>query len=103
MLACSEISPVLPYGKFLEKLAACKAVLSDSGGLAEECSFLGKPLVIFRKKTERMEAVEAGNALLGLEQELLPFIENFKPGDRFVFGDGTAGRKIVEILEKRYS
>lgn len=101
VLSCTETTPVLPYGAFLEKLAACKAVLSDSGGLAEECSFLGKPLVIFRRKTERMEAVEAGNALLGLERELLPFIENYKPGDKFVFGDGTAGKRIVEILVKQ--
>ncbi len=102
IVACTKTSPVIPYDAFVEKLAACKAVLSDSGGLAEECSYLGKPLVIFRKKTERMEAVEAGNALLGLDKELLPFIDGFKEADRQVYGDGNAGRKIVDVLVEKY-
>lgn len=98
--AC-QTKPVLPYGEFISMLAGCRAVLSDSGGLAEECSFLGKPLMIFRTKTERMEAVNAGNALLGFEGDFISFIKSFRVTDerRKVFGDGTAGEKIVKILE----
>ncbi|OIO26071.1 hypothetical protein AUJ14_02915 [Candidatus Micrarchaeota archaeon CG1_02_55_22] len=98
--AC-RTEPVMPYNEFVKLLASCRAVLSDSGGLAEECSFLGKPLMIFRTKTERMEAVNAGNALLGFQGDFISFIKSFKTTDeqRKVFGDGNAGEKIVGILE----
>lgn len=103
VLACCKVSSVLPYPAFLAKLASCRAVLSDSGGLAEECSFLGKPLLIFREKTERMEAVEGGNAVLGVGARLLPFLQRFKPRNRLVFGDGTAGEKIARVLVEKFS
>lgn len=98
---CCHTLPLLAYEDFIARLAKCHAVLSDSGGLAEECSYLGKPLAIFRNKTERMEAVEAGNAILGLDSDLLSFVEGFKCKDRFIYGDGTASEKIVEIIVEK--
>lgn len=95
-----EILPVLPYEKFLPLLASCTAVVSDSGGLAEECAFLKKPLVIFRKKTERMESVEHGYAFLGFDADLEKFVKNFRPRGKNIYGDGTAAKKIVDVLER---
>ncbi len=95
-----RILPVLPYETFLPLLAECKAVVSDSGGLAEECAFLQKPLVIFRSKTERFESVEHGYALLGFEFDLESFVRSFRPSQKHLYGKGDAGKRIVDILEK---
>ncbi|MFH1106624.1 MAG: UDP-N-acetylglucosamine 2-epimerase [Candidatus Micrarchaeota archaeon] len=95
----AEILPVLPYEKFLPLLASCTAVVSDSGGLAEECAFLGKPLVIFRRKTERSESVEHGYALLGFDFDLAKFVKGFSPRRRHIYGRGDSAKKIVDVLE----
>ena len=39
-------------------------VLTDSGGIQEEAPSLGKPVIVMRNVTERMEGVLAGNAIL---------------------------------------
>lgn len=95
-----RVIPVMPYEKFLPLLARCKAVISDSGGLAEECAFLGKPLVIFRRKTERFESVEHGYALLGFDFDLPAFLKSFSPKKKHVYGRGDSGLRIVDILER---
>ncbi len=94
----AEIRPVLPYEQFLPVLASCTAVVSDSGGLAEECAYLEKPLVIFRKKTERFESVEHGYALLGFDFDLKTFIRNYRPREKQIYGKGDAGAQIVAVL-----
>ena len=45
--------------------AACaaRAVLSDSGGAAEELPYLGVPLLIYRRRIERVEPLVSGHAL----------------------------------------
>ncbi len=96
---CTVIN-LMPYEGFVKFLARCKAVLSDSGGLAEECSYLHKPLIILREKTERQESIENEYALLGFEFDLDRFIEGFKPKKKNIYGDGTAGKKVAAILKK---
>ncbi|MFE6489383.1 UDP-N-acetylglucosamine 2-epimerase, partial [Streptomyces sp. NPDC057757] len=39
-------------------------LVSDSGGVQEECTVLGRPLLVVRRSTERPEAVDAGFAAL---------------------------------------
>jgi len=49
---------------------ASKMVLTDSGGIQEETSYLGKPCVTIRKNTERPVTLTAGtNMLLSLAAE----------------------------------
>jgi UDP-N-acetylglucosamine 2-epimerase (non-hydrolysing) len=54
----------LPYTDFICLLSKCWLVISDSGGVQEEIPSLGKPLLILRENTERLECVEAGMARL---------------------------------------
>ena len=50
-------------------LKVCKFVITDSGGLQEESPAFGKPVLVIRNTTERMEAVEAGCAkLIGIDK-----------------------------------
>ncbi len=50
----------LPYHVFLELLARCELVISDSGGVQEEGPTLGVPVIVTREVTERPEGVRAG-------------------------------------------
>jgi UDP-N-acetylglucosamine 2-epimerase (non-hydrolysing) len=50
------ISP-LPPAKFLGLAASSGAIVSDSGGLQEECSVIKRPLLVVRNSTERPEVI----------------------------------------------
>lgn len=107
-----SLTPPLGYQELVTVAKMAYFVLTDSGGLQEEMTWLGKPLLVLRNVTERREAVEAGAAILVgtevesivssaiqlMEDELL-YQRMAKP--RELFGDGTAAQQIVSILEGR--
>ena len=58
----------LPYTEMLHAIAAARVVVTDSGGLQEEASWLGVPVVVLRTTTPRWEGVLAGTTrLAGLD------------------------------------
>lgn len=88
-------------------------VLTDSGGIQEEAPALGKPVLVMRDTTERPEGVEAGTLkLVGTSEEgvyhgfreLLENPEAYEKMSKAVnpYGDGTASKKIVDILTKDF-
>ncbi|MEO0053874.1 MAG: UDP-N-acetylglucosamine 2-epimerase, partial [candidate division WOR-3 bacterium] len=104
------IEPV-EYPDFLALMKQAYLILTDSGGIQEEAPMLGKPVVILREKTERVEALEYGTAVLaGVEPEqivkvtecLLNNINTYRQMVRrcAVFGDGKAAIRIRKILLK---
>ncbi len=87
-------------------------LLTDSGGIQEEATApqIRKPVLVIRLSTERPEAVEAGFAsVIGVQKEsVLAAMENAlklkgKLPKTSPYGDGKAGKKIVEILTKEDS
>ena len=54
----------LPYDELVHLIKKSKLVLTDSGGLQEEAPALGKPVLVLRGNTERIEALKAGTAKL---------------------------------------
>lgn len=101
----------LNYEEFLSALRQAYFVLSDSGGVQEEATALGKPVLVLRRETERPEGVEAGSLrLVGTDvQEILreahellvnPDRHREMSNGSGVFGDGHAAEKIVRILEQ---
>jgi UDP-N-acetylglucosamine 2-epimerase (non-hydrolysing) len=83
-----------------------RLVLTDSGGVQEETCILGVPCVTLRENTERPETVEVGsNILAGTDPEKIlqaaKMSFNHKKNWANPFGDGTAGAKIIEILERK--
>ena len=67
--ACALVDPV-GYLDFLSLEADAAAVLTDSGGIQEETTYLGVPCFTLRDNTERPVTVRAGtNTLLGLAPE----------------------------------
>jgi UDP-N-acetylglucosamine 2-epimerase (non-hydrolysing) len=104
-----QILPPLGYFDFLLLMKKCEMMLTDSGGLQEEATAppLRKPVLVLRLSTETPEAVEAGFAkVVGVKKKkILEEIERTlnKRDELPLFsplGDGTAGKKIIEILIK---
>ncbi len=101
----------LNYEEFLSALQQSYFVMSDSGGVQEEATALGKPVLVLRRETERPEGVKAGTLrLVGTDvQEILReahelLVNPERHGEMSngcgVFGDGHASEKIVRILEQ---
>ncbi|MET9628572.1 UDP-N-acetylglucosamine 2-epimerase [Lentzea sp. NPDC006480] len=67
------------YLKFLPILARAKFVVTDSGGLQEECSYIGMPAAIHRTHTERQQGIGGNIVLTGMEtSKLQHFLENYE-------------------------
>ena len=101
----------LDYLDFVSMLETCDIVLTDSGGIQEEAPSLGKPVLVMRDTTERPEGVAAGTArLVGADASvitaettrLLDDAEAYQAMARAhnPYGDGTASRRIAEILTR---
>lgn len=71
-----KILEPLPYNDLLLLMNASKLILSDSGGIQEEASILGKNIIILRENTERIEIVHAGiGVLVGYNKDKI--LKNF--------------------------
>ena len=96
--------PPLPYFEFLHLLSRSKAVLTDSGGIQEETTFLGIPCLTLRNNTERPSTVELGtNQIVGLDCKtilscLCCISEDFRPVSIPPLWDGHAAGRIVAVL-----
>ena len=85
----------------LQKHARC--VLTDSGGVQKEAYYLGVPCVTLRNETEWVETVAAGwNILAGTKPSAIvrALREHETPPQHRpdLYGNGTAGKTIVDIL-----
>ena len=95
----------LPYLEFLALQRRATVVITDSGGIQEETTFLGVPCLTLRENTERPVTVKIGtNILVGrnmdrLSMELDSIINGRgKRGQVPPLWDGHAGERIAEIL-----
>lgn len=77
--------------------------------IQEEAPSLGKPVLVMREVTERVEGIEAGTAkLIGTKKEdiireVRNLIENHSEYQKMAkgvnpYGDGLASKRIVEII-----
>jgi UDP-N-acetylglucosamine 2-epimerase len=103
------IKPV-DYFSFAYLLKHAPVVITDSGGLQEEASALGKKLVVLRDVTERVELVgQPGVWVVGADEqriisavvEALRAGPDGQPAPNTIFGDGSASRQIVTALRQR--
>lgn len=103
------VSP-LEYPAFVRAMSEAHLILTDSGGIQEEVSSLGKPILVMREVTERTEAVELGIAeLVGTDPErivsrALALLNQPtpRPPRTNPFGDGRASERIVGALLDRF-
>jgi len=100
------IDPI-DFLSFLQLESEARLIFTDSGGVQEEACILSVPCVTLRDNTERPETIEVGsNILAGASSnrilECTELMLNRKNDWENPFGDGTAGRRIVEILEQTH-
>ena len=97
----------LDYLPMVHLLKAATVVLTDSGGIQEEATGLGKPTLVMREKTERPEGVTAGVLkLVGTDPEIIvretsKLLEDPSAWVAMAhaanpFGDGHASERIVQ-------
>lgn len=90
-------------------LARSYMVMSDSGGLQEESTVFGRPMILMRDTTERPEAVAAGAVHLAgtVEEDILEVADRLLRDREFYgrmasarnpFGDGKASARITQIV-----
>ena len=102
------VSP-LDYPDLIWIMNRSDIILTDSGGIQEEAPSLGKPVLVLREITERMEGVDAGTAILvGSDKEKIKsetiklltddsyYLKISKANNPY--GDGTTSKKIKAIL-----
>lgn len=95
----------LPYIEFLALQRGATVVITDSGGIQEETTYLGVPCLTLRNNTERPVTVSLGtNILVGqdghkLRSELTNILNGRKKnGTLPSLWDGKAGERIADIL-----
>lgn len=94
----------LEHKELLSLLVKTKLVITDSGGIQEECSFFNKKCLVCRKVTERPESVGLTSFLINNPNELSK-IFNTHINDYYVnvespYGDGKSSIKICKILNE---
>lgn len=92
----------LNYDDLLNLLIKTRLVITDSGGLQEECSFFNKKCLVCRVETERPEALEQSSFLVKSPEVLSDMfdehIKSYEINYICPFGDGHASEKITQIL-----
>lgn len=106
------IEPV-NYPAFTGLMRNSYLIVTDSGGIQEEAPYFGKPVVVVREVTERMEAVRAGTVILagtGRERVLESIASLLDDGQKYnamsrainPYGDGFACARIVSAIERYF-
>jgi len=106
-----RLLPPVSYPELLRYMDEAYLVLTDSGGLQEEATVLGKPVLIMRETTERQEAIEAGAAeLVGTDPTTITrrvatllrdrHAYSVMATPRDLFGDGRAAERIVRTIRE---
>ncbi|MGP1930753.1 MAG: non-hydrolyzing UDP-N-acetylglucosamine 2-epimerase [Arsenophonus sp. ET-YP4-MAG3] len=99
------------YLPFIYLMNKAYLILTDSGGIQEEAPALGKPVLVMRDTTERLEAIEAGTVrLVGTKKEKIVQLVTQLLTDDFYYqkmskvhnpyGDGKASQRIIKALKQ---
>ena len=105
-----QIIPPADHRTFLGLARHARLIVSDSGGVQEECTVLKRPLIVIRNSTERPEAIDAGFAHLvqpgprvgELGRRLIsdPGLRERLEAIPCPFGDGLASERITRALQR---
>jgi UDP-N-acetylglucosamine 2-epimerase (non-hydrolysing) len=96
----------LPYIDFMNVVTGTRLVITDSGGLQEETTYLGIPCLTMRENTERPVTVTSGTNRLVGAQDLAHQVSRILAGDwkKGVcppLWDGETAGRAVESLSRR--
>ena len=94
----------MSHDELLNLLVKTKIVITDSGGIQEECSFFNKKCLTCRKVTERPEAIGQSTFMIEKPEDLAnsfsKHIVDYEIDYVSPFGDGRSAEKIYKILKE---
>lgn len=101
-----QITPPLSYIQFMGLVRESQFLITDSGGIQEETSYLGIPCVTLRDTTERPITVSLGTNRLANPNQLLGCISDISQGiwpkgQRPPLWDGKTAQRVAEDLYRR--
>jgi UDP-N-acetylglucosamine 2-epimerase (non-hydrolysing) len=104
----SRVSLVEPLGytQFMNLVRGALAVITDSGGVQEETTYLGIPCLTLRENTERPITVTQGSNRLVRASELISSVAEvlegtWNTGSRPALWDGQTAQRCVAALRRR--
>jgi len=102
---CVNFIDHMIFSYFISK---SELIISDSGGIQEEASFLGTPMLLMREFSERSEIINKNIRLSSFENKILRknFIDMTNPVKvkkyktrTFPYGKGDTSKKILKIIK----
>lgn len=100
--------PHVSFHEMLNLYQKTCMVFTDSGGMQEEAAYLGIPVVLLRKKTERMEGIKDGifeiahHALFELDEIVERLLKLKLEFPNNLYGDGYASQRILHIIYQKF-
>ena len=98
------VSP-FDYDTMIKEISECRFLISDSGGIQEESSFLNKKVIVCRKITERPESVGKHSFMCGEPKDLKGVFyslkDDYKVDLECPYGDGKSSKRIVNYLKEK--
>ena len=92
----------LDYCKFLKYMATSYAIITDSGGIQEETTYLKVPCLTIRDNTERPVTITTGtNRLVSMKQVANSFeelVQNTRASRIPIMWDGHAAGRISSVI-----
>lgn len=102
-----------PYLGFIYLMDSADLILTDSGGIQEEATALGKPVLLLRESSERPEAIETGTVkLIGTQTEhIISEVERLLTDKsahsamaqaQTPYGNGSSAEQIISVLSAQF-
>jgi UDP-N-acetylglucosamine 2-epimerase len=107
LLQTVKVVEPLGHPEFIRMIANCRFIITDSGGIQEEASFLRKKCIVCRKTTERVEGMGVFAYMCPSPSQLREHFDFVNRDDNHIpdieeecpYGDGFAAEKIYGVLK----
>ncbi|MDQ6647169.1 MAG: UDP-N-acetylglucosamine 2-epimerase (non-hydrolyzing) [Pseudomonadota bacterium] len=101
-----QVIEPLGYVNFMNLVCGAQLIITDSGGIQEETTYLGIPCLTLRTTTERPITITQGTNRLVTNAELVPAVDkilagHWPHGRRPELWDGHTATRVVEDIHRR--